>query len=109
MVRQEPLDHPQVIDPDHVPLAARVADHGGPQGGLEDRLWAMPDGLEVVRALVLHRSPYASPSLASVLERLSGQKVVEPANGHGPEDGGAWEYDLSARGPIPSSFIRDEQ
>jgi two-component system, chemotaxis family, protein-glutamate methylesterase/glutaminase len=41
----------------------------------------MPDGLQVIKALVMHRSPYASPNLASVLERLSGQRVIEPASG----------------------------
>ncbi len=42
----------------------------------------LPEGLDAIMALVLHRSPYASSKLAEVLERMSGQKISEPLNGH---------------------------
>jgi two-component system chemotaxis response regulator CheB len=44
-------------------------------------LRGLPEGLDVIKALVLHRSPYASSSLVEVLERLSGQRVNEPTTG----------------------------
>jgi len=41
----------------------------------------IPSDLLAIKAVVLHRSPYASTRLASVLERLSGQHVIEPEDG----------------------------